>query len=41
MPKAGQYEVYVRAFPDNALTDDILLHVARELPPSPIFQDAS
>ena len=29
----------LRAFPDDALTDEILLDVARQLPPSPVFQE--
>lgn len=29
----------MRAFPDDALTDDILLTVARSLEPSPVFQE--
>jgi AAA+ superfamily predicted ATPase len=31
----------MRAFPDDALTDDILLTVARQLEPSPVFQGAA
>jgi AAA+ superfamily predicted ATPase len=31
----------LRAFPDDALTDDILLDVARRLPPSPVFEETS
>jgi AAA+ superfamily predicted ATPase len=31
----------LRAFPDDALTDEILLDVARQLPPSPVFQETS
>jgi SpoVK/Ycf46/Vps4 family AAA+-type ATPase len=31
----------IRAFPDEALTDDILLDVARRLAPSPIFREIS
>jgi hypothetical protein len=31
----------MQAFPDYALTDDILLAVTRQLDPSPVFQEES